>query len=347
MRWEIGAIVDRPAPNTKEEAAARWHARLADGGDARLNAEFQNWRAEEANDAAFDRMGSGQDAIRTLADAPEILSLRQQTLARLAMGKGRSRRGLEALLGGALAIVLVAVPIYALYRSGWTERPVIADAPKATEVAEQSFRTAVGQRMTLTLGDGSRVMLNTNSRIRVAYGRQERRLMLDAGQAWFEVAKHKPQPFVVFAGGQRVEAHGTAFDIRIRPDRTEVMLAEGKVSVRAQHMGSASVAMEPHQLLIAGATGTTLRTVADLSGWTNWREGVVRFDDTPLSQAVAEMNRYSGTQMGIGDAATGAIRVSGAFHTGATQAFVEALAIGFHIEGRRDGTGRILLRKTS
>lgn len=288
-------------------------------------------------------MGAGQDAIRALSDAPEILSLRQQTLARLAMGKRQGRA--QALLGGLLAIALVSLPLYALLRSDGKAPTPPAAIDKSVEVAEQRFRTAVGQRMTLTLGDGSRVTLNTASRIRVAYSDRERRLMLDAGQAWFEVAKDRPQPFVVFAGGQRVEAHGTAFDVRIRPDRTEVMLAEGKVSVSTQRAGGASVAMEPHQLLVAGPSGTSLRTVADLSGWNSWREGVVRFDNVPLIRAIAEMNRYSATQLAIADDATANIRVSGAFHAGSTQAFMEALAVGFHVEGRRDGAKKIVLRR--
>jgi transmembrane sensor len=102
--------------------------------------------------------------------------------------------------------------------------------------------------------------------------------------------------------------------------------------------------MKANQLLVASATGTTLRSVANASAWKNWRDGIVKFDNLPLAQAVAEMNRYSETQLEVADAATGRIVVSGAFNTGSTQAFVEALAIGFRVTSREESEGKIVLK---
>ncbi|MEC3909159.1 FecR domain-containing protein [Sphingobium sp. CR2-8] len=315
-----------------------------------MSAEFDRWRANPAHDAAYARVKAGQDAVRGMADAPEILSLRQQTLARLALrGKASDRSAGVTTVALLLALAVVVIPIYTLYRSASSERP---ESVKSAQVAfpdAQQFQTAVGQKLTLALGDGSRVTLNTASRIRVAYTASERRVMLDAGQAWFEVAKQKDRPFLVFAGGQRVEAHGTAFDVRIKQDETEIMLAEGKVSVRPARSTSEAVdiAMVPRQLLIVGPAGATLRPVKNPADWAGWREGIIRFDNLPLSQAVAEMNRYSEMQLVLADDKTAQIKVSGAFHTGSFQAFTEALAIGFHVESRPGQHGRIMLRHVS
>ncbi|MFD1786190.1 FecR family protein [Sphingomonas floccifaciens] len=323
--------------------AAYWHARLSGGGDVDDDPAFARWQqANAANGDAFARVSARHDGIRALADAPEILSLRHQTLARLAMKRQADRR-MKAATGVALAIALLATPFVA-FRAGWFEPTRdVAAAPSVAARGEQTFRTAVGQRLALTLGDGSRVMLDTASRVRVNYAGPERLLALDEGQAWFEVAKDRTRPFVVRAGGQRVVAHGTAFDIRVMPGRTEVMLAEGRVTVDSGRAGDAGVAMQPNQLLVAAANGTLVSRVTDPERYTSWRSGVVTFDRVPLSQAVAEMNRYSDTKLSVADAATGRIVVSGGFAAGATDAFVEALTVGFGVKGRRDAAGNMVL----
>lgn len=349
-RWRTGVIADRQNPDPAAQAAL-WHARLSSDGDAGDDPAFARWQqASVANSEAFDRLSARQDGIRALADAPEILSLRHQTLARLATKRQADQR-MKTGAGIAVAIALVATPLVA-FRSGWFGAPPAA-TPAATNAAstavagaEQTFRTAVGQRLALTLRDGSRVVLDTASRVRVDYAGSERRLALDEGQAWFEVAKDRTRPFVVHAGGQQVVAHGTAFDVRVMPDRTEVMLAEGRVTVTGDRGGGAGVAMQPNQLLVASAGGTTISRIADPGRFTSWRRGVVTFDGVPLSRAVAEMNRYSDAKLRVADAATGRIAISGGFNAGANDAFVEALAIGFGIRGRKDAAGNTVLTAT-
>lgn len=344
-RSRTGAISEQEETDPGE-AAAHWHARLSTGANAGDEPEFERWRDASAdNREAFERVTARHDGIRALADAPEILSLRHQTLARLAM-KRRSDQRVKAGAGVALGVALLTTPFLALQSGFFASRPVVATADAGAGAA-QSFRTAVGQRLTLTLGDGSRVVMNTASHVRVNYTKGERQLALDEGQAWFEVAKDKARPFVVHAGGQRVEAHGTAFDVRVMPGRTEVMLAEGRVTVDAERPGAArpGVALQPNQLLVASAAGTTVSRVADPDAWGNWRRGIVAFDNVPLARAVVEMNRYSDTKLRIADAQTGQIVISGGFSAGETQAFVEALTIGFKVRSHKDGEGRIVLSR--
>lgn len=316
---------------------------MADGANQRVTIEFEQWRAIADHASVYDRLLERQEDLRALGEAQEILSLRQQTLARLAT-KRPKRAKAPAIAALTLSVLIVGIPIYVLQQSGNSSPAGLSQS----ELAEgQIYSTVTGQRMTLTLGDGSRVMLNTASRLRVAYSDRERKLILEEGQAWFEVAKHRQRPFRVFANGQMVEAHGTAFDVRINQNRTEVMLAEGKVTVQPQRHDNAGarVAMNPRELLVASAAGTSLRAVDDPEAWKNWREGIVTFKNTPLSEAIAEMNRYSEQQLAVADTNTGRIIVSGAFHAGSTQAFVEALAIGFHIQGNPQGNGLIILRQ--
>ena len=91
--------------------------------------------------------------------------------------------------------------------------------------------TELGEQRNLTLSDGTRVALNTATKIRVRYDNAARRVELERGEALFEVAKVPARPFVVIAGGRRVTAVGTSFVVRRDNEEVAVTLLEGKVTV--------------------------------------------------------------------------------------------------------------------
>ncbi|WP_198526918.1 FecR domain-containing protein, partial [Sphingomonas sp. Ant20] len=144
-----------------------------------------------------------------------------------------------------------------------------ADDTPAVQVAETPvYRTATRQRLMVTLSDGSRLTLDTDTRVRMAYTRTERRLVLERGQALFEVAKHQTRPFVVTAGAQAVTAHGTAFDVRLETSAVRVALLEGLVSVAGKGAPGKPVAWcrttsSPHR----PAACRFATCPATLSGW--------------------------------------------------------------------------------
>jgi transmembrane sensor len=305
-------------------AAASWADRTRTRLGTRDAARFETWLADADHADAYDDARDGLEMAAALADHADLLALRHEAVARTSTRWAGPRRGWWAVAAAAAAIA-VATP-FALQ----THAP---QAPSAPATASTNFspvyRTAIGQRLALTLEDGSRVTLDTDSQVRVAYTDRERRLMLDRGQAIFEVAKHLPRPFIVQAGDQTVTAHGTAFDIRLAPDRVRVVLVEGKVSVASRD--SRTIAMEPNDVLTAQAGAVTLHKVRDVAALTRWRDGALVFEDRPLAEAVTELNRYSIRQLRITDDAAGRLRISGAFRTDDATPFIEALRLGFPI----------------
>jgi transmembrane sensor len=95
------------------------------------------------------------------------------------------------------------------------------------------YSTAIGDVQTVSLDDGSTVMLNTDTSIRVALTEHERRVQLTQGEAFFEVAKDKLRPFIVYAGEKRVMAVGTKFSVRRDRDDIQVVVTEGRVNLAA------------------------------------------------------------------------------------------------------------------
>lgn len=327
-------------PETPDIQAAQWCATLAHGREGD-RVRFEAWRdGDPENARAYDRLQAAEARAVSLKDSPELLGLRHETLARASLGRRRhkmERRRLVGALAAAVgALTLVPAAIWAVRADG--DHESVAAPPAA-------YATAVGQRMVLTLQDGSRVTLNTASRLRVDYSSDERRLHLDAGQALFEVAHDAKRPFNVQAGETTVTAHGTRFDVRRKTAATEVLLTEGRVSVVAREgdASAARVMLSPRDLLTADASGVRVRQVSDADAREGWREGVVVFDDQPLSEVVSEINRYTTRPLVLDGRSVGTIRISGVYRIGEEAVFAEALERGFDLRADRGRTDRITL----
>jgi transmembrane sensor len=134
------------------------------------------------------------------------------------------------------ASVLVAVAIGAFLQTRESE----ADPLLATNGL---YSTAIGQQETTRLADGSEVILNTNSQIRVNYSDADRQVYLLQGEALFTVAKHAGRPFRVYAGNGRVEALGTAFSVYLKGEDVNVTVTEGRVSLASLKLAQPKTAL--------------------------------------------------------------------------------------------------------
>jgi transmembrane sensor len=209
---------------------------------------------------------------------------------------------------------------------------------------DPEYVTSIGEQRSVPLEDGSRVALNSNSRVQIEFTTDRRTVRLLRGEAFFEVAHNKERPFVVIAGDSEVTAVGTAFEVRYEPDHVDVTLVEGKVNVTstAEQLGypvSASSfktgAREPHSTGYAMTAGERVRIAKGapakvdaprVDAVTAWRRGEVMLDDTPLPDAVAEMNRYSKNPLIINGNSIATLRVSGIYHTGDSEGFAQTVA---------------------
>src|SRR5690606_85904 len=95
----------------------------------------------------------------------------------------------------------------------------------------QGYETQVGGRESVPLPDGSRVELNTDSKLRAAMTGEKREVWLERGEAYFEVKHDRMRPFVVWAGDRRITVLGTKFSVRRAGARVRVAVAVGRVQV--------------------------------------------------------------------------------------------------------------------
>jgi len=329
-----------------EETAARWHERLQhEPVPERLRAAFSRWmdKAPEHR-AAYEAVDRAWRFAESVAHDPRILELRHETALRLTRKASRQPRRMSwaaaailAFLGGALL---------------YTQRAGLIDWSGSSRTAGV-YQTAVGERLSVTLVDGSRVTLNTDSVLRPAFDAHERRVVLERGQALFEVAKDTVHPFVVETAQRRFVAVGTAFDVRIDGGRVQVTMLEGTVRVeRSGPGGSASQStVDASNTMPAGAAALAVVAtitageqlivlderqdriqVAEPDRVTSWRRGQVIFEASRLADAVAEINRYSPVQIKLAEGALAELRISGAFATGRPTVFVEAMTTYFPVD---------------
>lgn len=319
------------------EAAARWVMAEDAGLDASLTAARDSWLAEHPDHvAAYDAVRQAMGRADAIAADPRMLALRASALT-----VNRPARAAPWRIAASIVAVAVVLGGGAAINAAPSARTALLE--RLTHPSAQVYHTAIGERSTVTLPDGSVATLNTDTVLRLVFNKKVRGVQLVRGQAVFEVAHARARPFEVYAGDRVVTAIGTVFDVRLDAGRVQVALLEGKVRVGDQVRGaapSAAVVMAPGELLEASpARPMTVRN-ENVERETSWRSGVLLFDETPLAAAVAELNRYSERHLVVDDPALAAHHVSGAFKTGDVERFAETVAeiAPVSIQARADGS---------
>ncbi len=199
-----------------------------------------------------------------------------------------------------------------------------------------SYRTQIGAIQAVPMSDGSLVTLNTDSKIRIEVNEKERRIELDHGEAFFEVAKDSARPFIVSVGSERVIAVGTKFSVRRDAGGLRVAVTEGKVRIEGSGTNGFGMPAEITAGGVArsGGEGVLIqeRPVEEVEQSLSWRSGYLMFRGTPLAEAVAEFNRYTERKIVIEDPALADVRIGGNFRSTNVGAFLRLLHDGFAIE---------------
>ena len=197
--------------------------------------------------------------------------------------------------------------------------------------------TAIGEQRSITLTDGSVLFLNTNSAVRVRFGKDSRNVELLRGEARFQVARDPQRPFVVGTADATIRVLGTVFNVAMSNEGTQVAVIEGRVELRERDESpaqpapgagrsqdfNADSAMPGNQHarieLAAGqrAAITTNGIQPDvgpsIEAVNAWTEHRLVFRDKTLAEVVGEFNRYRPQRLVIDDSGLAGLRISGTF----------------------------------
>jgi len=329
-------LVRFPNAGQLEEHAAEWAVRMAEGGlSEEEQAAFQSWYAASVrNREAFSHLSQlweHYDAAAELADHAAA------DVTRASRAEGGSRwAGALRYMPGRRALLAASVALVALLGASTLEREV-TPSPTATEVYETVAETAVGERRTVTLPDGSSVELNTSSQVAIRYAVDARLVRLMRGEAHFTVASDPQRPFTVHAAERVVTAVGTAFTVQLRRDAVEVTVAEGRVSLaesQATRVGIPGLevslpALEAGQsaVLHEGSRQVAALAPAELERKLAWRQGMLDFAGEPLGQALAEIGRYTDIVIEVTNPALRDLPVAGRLRIDDLENMLQALQL--------------------
>ncbi len=352
----MGTIVELPERKELAREAAQWLIRL-DGDTPPSQEELRalgEWlhrspahREElESMAALWGRMNILTELAVPLGHASRAVSMRQP-----------SWRRARVLLTAMAAVVIVIGVMIAQSR-----------APDPFLETNGLYATAVGQQSVRDLADGSRVMLNTNSQIKVEYGETSRSIYLLQGEALFTVAKNPQRPFRVYAGSGLIEAVGTAFSVYLKGAQVDVAVTEGRVAIasinppRAQVSDVDQASMQSLGVVSAGEVATIGSPVADaaadgvavlqalepippqaLAQRLAWQSGVLMFSGETLENVVKELGRYTTVSIEIPDETIRSMRVGGRFPVGETESMLAALETNFNLRVIRVSHNRVVL----
>lgn len=332
------------ASDPVDVAAMAWHGRREQGLDAGDEALFGQWlAADPAHRAAFSHLDEGLRALRGLpaGRTAHLRRARPQPQSGPAAAAPAStpasppppRSGLGARLAAALTVrpATLAFCCVALLAVGvgwrqWWRQPTF----------EHVYTAQRGQLLDVALPDGSRLTLDSGTRVEVTLYRDRRQVRLPDGQAMFGVARDAARPFTVLAGPARVTVLGTRFAVRCRDCEgqaavVEIEVEEGHVAVARAGLDGDNGAVRTARLRagqlvrVSGAAGLGAVAAVNPGGIAPWRKGLIRFASTPLAEAVREFERYGAVNLIVADPEVARMPIGGSYRVDDPAAFAQAL----------------------
>lgn len=245
-----------------ERDALNWLVRVNDPDFDQWDA-WEAWLAADARHAeVYWRLAEAEgDAVEAMKAAPA------RALPTMRRGFAWPRRAAIAAAVGVLALGVAWI--------GWSALP----QPYGVE-------TAPGEQRTITLADGSKVVLDGATRLAMDR-RKPREVTLEAGRALFEVEHDEAHPFLVEVGDTTLTDLGTIFDVTRLQDGARVSVSEGSVQVDA---GAARAVLNPGDSAVSSPRGIERGSIApeDVDGW---REGRLSWNDERLAVVAQDLSR--------------------------------------------------------
>jgi transmembrane sensor len=294
------------------DRAARWIVAQEDSSWSDMDqVALESWlREADGNKAAYWRLKHSwreADRICALGDGAQPIAERRM-----------HRR--TFWLPAAVAASIAAIAIFGYHQA--------LNAPERI-LAAAKYETAIGGQKLVGLPDGSRVKLNTASKMRTAINAEHREVWLDKGEAYFEVAHINGRPFIVHAGNRTVTVLGTKFSVRRDGNKTTVVVLEGRVridDIMDKEVVNSTIVSGGDIALVQGRSTLVAKQVEDrVEDVLKWRDGMLFFDQERLADIAIEFNRYNRMQLIIADPEVAEMRIGGKFPASSPSEFAHLL----------------------
>ncbi|RHO71305.1 DUF4974 domain-containing protein [Parabacteroides sp. AF48-14] len=222
---------------------------------------------------------------RTLFDALQLNDL--QTI------KKQARKRSVSLWKWTGSVAAAIMALFLLYNV-----PVLLNKNTRQEIALNTIKVPAGQRVELTLADGTHIWLNARSEFSYpASFNGDRREVHLKGEAFFDVAKNKNKKFIVNTGRCEVEVLGTQFNVEAYSENEfTTSLIRGSVKVTDKSQPNESVVLEPNNAVRLSNGKLTVTPITDFNPYT-WKEGLITFKDIKFKDLMKELEKNYGIRI--------------------------------------------------
>ncbi len=349
-------VISMPDQNKHHVEASTWVSRIDAGLTQEEEHEFAAWLAtDEQNLEAFKYLAHLWDDMDDLARLAEIFPDEPQ--------QEQARSGLRWSLAASVMVALLSVTFF------------IGRGTLLPSRVANSYETSVGEHSTVSLPDGSQLILNTNSLVNVSYSENYRLLTLERGEIHVDVKHDAARPLSVKAGDKVVQAVGTAFNVELLGGEVfELIVTDGKVRIgdrdwfeekmakksnprqslkrldvvaSSVHLPEDSLAISKGERLVlneriellTSPEHVDLERIAEdeIEAVLSWRDGNIAFDGETLEDAMSEIGRYTSAAFEFNDDELKKLRIAGLFKAGDINGLLIALEDAFEIRSQKIG----------
>ncbi|OIN52797.1 FecR domain-containing protein [Pseudomonas costantinii] len=286
------------------ESATRWYVLLRSG---QANAsDWQRYHQWRAADPRHDALCQQLEMRLGVFQVPQAQGVSGKVLQQALDAPSSRRHVLQiALMGAGVALgaALLAKPV------GLSE--LTAD-----------IRTGIGERRTVTLADGSELLLNAQSAADIQFNPQQRLVRLREGELLAKVASDRSRPFLIQTDQARLRAYGNRFLVREREGQGQVVALNGAVEIDSRN-GERLQLAAGHEVHYDRAGFGPVQ--ASSSGATAWIDGFLQVRDRPLAEVIDALRPYHNGVLRL-DPAVAGLRVSGLYRLDNPQQILDTLA---------------------
>ncbi|MDR1331060.1 MAG: FecR domain-containing protein [Tannerella sp.] len=198
-----------------------------------------------------------------------------------------------------------AAAILCLTAGTWYAASLYFSAGRNEPVAMQTLYVPAGQRVNLTLDDGSAVWLNANTKLTypAVFSGRERSVKLE-GEAYFDVARDARRPFTVSSGEVDVRVLGTSFNVCNYPDEafSRISLVEGSLQVHTRGDESAGVVLSPGSEALVRDRNISVAAIPDRNRFL-WTKGIYSFENETFANILKKLELYYDIRIEVRDEA--------------------------------------------
>lgn len=253
--------------------------------DKELQEEFSRYKNIDALFALTDNVVDKSDTIRNYKIF--IRRMKQKVIRRFTL----------RALGAAAAIGLLIFSIHLYHVYNYQSLALVA--------SETSLFIPAGQRVSITLEDGTVVWLNAQSRLTypTAFVGSERRVSVE-GEAYFEVAKNAEKPFIVTSQGIEMKVLGTSFNVYSYPGEnvSRISLLEGSLQIYKQEAPENAVILRPREEVIIEDNKMSVSMIPS-NNYFLWKDGIYSFEDETLANVFKKLELYYDIKIEVKDPA--------------------------------------------